>query len=345
MKQIVEAKRNINKESYNNCSDYLIDRLGQTAARNYFFPILEHYYLRKTEDLTVDASTAHFGLNERIILFDEVETLELMKDPHFRSRLAFPNQKRLPSPYAKRVSRGIYPAKIGMQRILDGLKDNFLRLGGRFILNAKIEDLEHNSGNVDRLTYTDKNTNKKCTISIQRLFWGAPNRLLANLLGYRSEYILERGKSAHLAHVIFDKAINIGDLYYLFNFDPTYDVFRVVNYSAHCPQISLDGGFRATIEYWSNSDCVNFEKIKTELLDMKIIDETHQVMFQELSPKGPAFPLQSVKNEEHLEEVRDYVNSKALKNVMTFGLSSKKHAFYTSDILAGAFAEYNELMT
>ena len=61
---------------------------------------------------------------------------------------------------------------------------------------------------------------------------------------------------------------------------------------------------------------------------MKIIDETHQVMFQELSPKGPAFPLQSVKNEEHFE-TRDYVNSKALKNVMTFGLSSKKHAFYT----------------
>ena len=78
---------------------------------------------------------------------------------------------------------------------------------------------------------------------------------------------------------------------------------------------------------------------------MNIIDENHQIIFRELSPKGPAFPLQSVKNEEHLQEIRDYVNSKALKNVMTFGQSSKKHAFYTPDILARAYADYNELMT
>ena len=126
-----------------------------------------------------------------------------------------------------------------------------------------------------------------------------------------------------MAHLIFDRTLNIGDLYYLFNFDPTYDVFRVVNYSAYCPQSSLDGGHRATVEYWSNSDYITFEKIRTELLAMNIIDKNHQIIFQELSPKGPAFPLQSIKNEEHLQEIRDYVNLKALKNVMTFGQSSK----------------------
>jgi hypothetical protein len=78
---------------------------------------------------------------------------------------------------------------------------------------------------------------------------------------------------------------------------------------------------------------------------MNIINESHQVIFQELSPTGPAFPLQSVKNEQYLEQVRDYVCSKALKNVVTFGQSSKKHTFYTPDILTSAYADYNELMT
>ena len=93
--------------------------------------------------------------------------------------------------------------------------------------------------------------------------------------------------------------------------------------TAHIVHNLLDGGHRATVEYWSNSDYITFEKIRTELLAMNIIDKNHQIIFQELSPKGPAFPLQSVKNEEHLQEIRDYVNSKALKNVMTFGQSSK----------------------
>ena len=124
--------------------------------------------------MTVDASTAHFGFNERIILFDEDETLELMEDPHFRSRIAFPNQKRLPSPYSNRLSRGVYPAQIGMQRILDGLRDNFLRLGGRFILNANIDHIEHKSGVVDHLSTRIRIVRKKELFPFRSFFGERP---------------------------------------------------------------------------------------------------------------------------------------------------------------------------
>ena len=57
MRQISEAKRNIDKKNYKNCSDYLIDRLGETAACNYFFPILEHYY----QSEQVESQGFHLG--------------------------------------------------------------------------------------------------------------------------------------------------------------------------------------------------------------------------------------------------------------------------------------------
>ena len=202
MRQIINARRDISKEYYQNCSKYLIDRLGKTIAQGYLFPILENFYDRQAEELTVDASTAHFGYDERVILFDEQQSLEFMQDEHLRMRLAFPNQKRLPEPYCKRNSRGIYTAQLGMQHIIDGIKENFLSLGGKFIFNAKVESLVQNSGSISTLNYTDKVSSKRNSVDLRTLFWGAPLHFLANLLGYTPEFEFERGKRAHL-HISF----------------------------------------------------------------------------------------------------------------------------------------------
>lgn len=342
MDQIQSAPKGINKTDYQNCSKYLIDRLGLHISEHYLFPILENLYEKKVTELTVDASTAHFGLNERIILFDENQTLSLLDDEHLRMRIAFPEQTRLPFPYSKRKSRGLYPSQIGMQRILHGLKENFLKVGGEFRFNSRIRSIGIKNEHVVSIKCANKRTGIESTIFIRKLFWGLPTVFLANLLGYSTTFELERGKRAHLAHFIFNKKLNLGELYYLFNFDSNYDVFRIVNYSAYCPDSRSDGGFRTTVEYWSNSNSVNCTKIYNEIAQMSVISKSHKILFQEMA-SGPAFPLQSVKNEKHLDEVRSFVNSKKLKNLMTFGQSSKKHTFYTPDILTSAFADYNNL--
>jgi len=341
IEQINNSKKNINKSNYKNCAEYLTDRLGKIISEKYLFPILENFYGRKPEELTVDASTAHFGLNERVILFEENKTLQLMEDEHLRMRIAFPNQRHLPEPYSRRSARGIYPARLGMQHIINGLKENFLALGGKIILNANIQSVGHNNGLISVLNYTDKNTGNLFSINLQGLFWGAPLQLLAKFLGYESKFELERGKRAHLAHVILNKKLNLSELYYLFNFDPSYEIFRVVNYSAYCPHSCSDGLFRATVEYWSNSDKINIQKINEELRDMCVLDKKHKLIFHELTA-GPAFPLQSVKNEELMDDVRKYVQSLALRNLLAFGPSAKKHSFYTPDILRGAFEDYGQ---
>jgi protoporphyrinogen oxidase len=340
MEQIKSAKRNINKGDYENCSDYLTARFGPLLSEKYLFPILENFYDRRIDQLTVDASTAHFGSNERVILFEENETIQLMQDEHLRMRLAFPNQKELPEPYSKRASRGVYPEKMGMIHIICGLKRKFQSLGGKFIFNASIESLDHTDGLISILTYVDQNSGDRHSVNLQTLFWGAPIQLLARLLGYVPEYELERGKIAHLAHIIVDKKLNLDEVYYLFNFDPQYKIFRVANYSAYCPKSSCDGSYRATVEYWSDSVSVEFDSVNDELLRMGVIGDQHKIIFQELTA-GPAFPLPSVMNEKHMDVVRNYVQSQSLVNVLAFGQSAQKHAFYTPDILTGAFTEYS----
>ena len=340
MGQINNSRKNITKSDYKNCAEYLIDKLGKIISEKYLFPILENFYDRKAEELTVDATTAHFGLNERVILFEENKTLQLMQDEHLRMRLAFPNQENLPHPYSQRSARGIYPTRLGMQHIIDGLKENFLALGGKIIFNANIQSVHHNNGSISMLNYIDKNSGNIHSIKLQALFWGAPLQLLAKFLGYTSEYELERGKRAHLVHMIVNKKLNLGELYYLFNFDSSYEIFRVANYSAYCPNSSSDGLYRATVEYWSNSESIDIQKVNDELLRMAIIDEQHKIIFQELAA-GPAFPLQSVKNEECMDDIRKYVHSLALRNVLAFGQSAKKHTFYTPDILRAAFEDYD----
>ena len=342
MGEVRNAKRNIDKHDYRNCSDYLIDRFGNTIPERYLFPILKNFYNKDVSQLTVDASTAHFGVNERIILFDKVETLKLMQNEHYKMRLAFPDQGQLPEPYSTRSARGIYPQKLGMQHLLDGLKDNFIAVGGKFIFNVKIKKLHEIHGSITALTYTNKNSGDKNTINLKALFWGAPLILLAKLLGYKHEYTLERGKRVHLAHIILDQKLNLGELYYLFNFDPSCKIFRIVNYSGFCPGSSKDGLFRATVEYWSDTDSVDFVTIKDELLQMSVIDQRHKVMFKEIT-SGPAFPLQSVNNQKHMEDVRNYFQSRGLRNVLAFGQSAKKHTFYTPDILLAAFAGYKRM--
>lgn len=343
LRDISTKKKVTEKDAFENCGDYLKSRFGNIVCEEFLFPILENFYLKSVYELTPEASTAHFGQNERVILFDEKKTLELMKDEYVRMRLAYPNQKSLPPPFSNRSGRGLYPKTLGMQNIIKGLVDSFLKLGGQIIFNAEPKEIIFSDSYVSGIYFHDKKLNERRFLKARNLFWSGPITSLASILGHDTDKAFEAGKKAYLAHIIVNKNLNIDDLYYLFNFDPNFDIFRITNYNAYCPLPSSSKGYKATIEYWSENSNLTFDNIYNELLEMGVLDFRHKLIYGELAPRGFLFPTKSVGNEALLNKMRDFIGGKKICNLLLFGQGSKKNTFYTTQILQSAFRDYNRL--
>ena len=261
----------IDKSHYSCCESYLIAKFGRTICEKSFFPALEGLHRKPISELDIDAASLHFGAEERVILFDEAVTEDLMKSEILRKRLAYPEQTRLPKEYSKRPGRAIYPKKLGIKHLVDRLKSQLINAGAEIILQSELEAINYIDDKIYSVTLKDVVDNRTYEYNIQNLYWNSALPLLAKKLGFNEKLNVELADKTYLAHFVFNKKTEIDDLYYIYNYDERFSSFRIVNYNGYCPSSSFDQKFRVTVEVWPHNKEFELDDIFNELVTMKVI--------------------------------------------------------------------------
>jgi hypothetical protein len=293
-------------------------------------------------ELDLDASSLHFGSEERVILFDEDVTKDLMKSDILRKRLAYPEQSNLPKEYSKRLGRAIYPKELGIKHLVKGLEMQLVDAGAEIILKSQLDSINYMDNKINSITSINLIDNTTTEYAIENLYWNSALPLLANKLGYTEKLDFDSADSNYLAHFVFDNKTNIDGIYYLFNYDEKFTSFRIVNYNGYCPTSSLDQKFRVTVEFWPHDKEVELDDIFNELVAMEVIEESTKVLFSSKEILSSGYPLPTIRNKKSIRVFRDYIGKKDLANLVLFGQSVEDDIFFIPDILKHAVRVFNK---
>ena len=340
--EILTSNLYIDKLEYNSCENYLLDKFGKTICQTSFFPILERLHKKPISELDIDASSLHFGSEERVILFDEDITKDLMKSDILRKRLAYPEQENLPKEYSKRLGRAIYPKKMGIKHLVKGLKTQLLNAGVEIAVKSQLDSINYIDNKINSITSTNLVNNTTTEYAIENLYWNSALPILANKLGYSNKLNFDIADKTYLAHFVFNKQTNIDHLYHIFNYDEKFTSFRIVNYNGYCPTSSLDQKFRVTVEFWPHKREMEVNDIFQELVTMKVIDEDAKVLFGTKEILSNDFPLPTIMNKESIRKLRDFISKKKISNLVLFGQTVEDNVFFIPDIMKHAFKVFNK---
>ena len=106
-------------------------------------------------------------------MFNEPLTLELMRSPYLRSRIAYPEQRRLPPEFVPSL-KTYYPKHYGIHRVIDALKEQLARNNVSILAETQVVGI----GRADRrvTTVTIERRGERTTIDGVVIFFGSTDR-------------------------------------------------------------------------------------------------------------------------------------------------------------------------
>ena len=325
--------------SYSNMSELLHYHFGLRVTEEVFEPILRKLYSLNAKEL--DPLAFRLTAMNRIVLFNEQATEDLMKSEYLRARIAFPDQLKLPISRKSR-SRGLYPKKFGFGKIIDTLVQSLEKSGVVFLLNTRIKDVVLDNFKIKYLTCDDQ---MKSQIEVHNgVIWAADVFGLLKSIGQPVESKIQFGLKRYI-NILLDKDPKMGGLYYFYNFDEISGIFRVTNYSSYCADAIKNGTFPICVEYWMPKEA-NEEEIVTEvsndLIEMGIIGSEAEILFAEVSPQPILFPNPSVEALTSIRNAVAIVDEKKIKNLILVGPLTSKDTFFLHEVLKIGFKKIKE---
>ena len=326
-------------ESYSNMSELLNFHFGFRITEEIFEPILKKLYSLSAKEL--DPLAFRLTAMNRVILFNEQTTEDLMKSEYLRARIGYPDQLKLPIARKSR-SRGLYPKVFGFGRIIDALVQNLEKSGVVFLLNTRIKEVVLENSKVKYLSCDDP---AETRIEVQNgVIWSADVFGLLKSMGQPVKSNIQFGLKRYV-NVLLNSEPKMGGLYYFYNFDEISGIFRVTNYSSYCSGAIKNGTFPLCIEYWipketKEEDIVT--EVTNDLIKMRIIDSKSKILFAEVSPQPILFPNPSV---EALTSIRNAVailDKKKIKNLILIGPLTSKDTFFLHEVLKSGYKQIKE---
>lgn len=329
-------------ESCENASEYLKMYFGKIPAKLIFSPILRKLYGCEPDSL--DRSALKLMALNRVVLFNERITRYLMKSEYLRSRIAFPEQLKLPK-IRKDYGRGIYPKKFGFDGVIERLAKSLTDAGVNIFLNSEVVDIERSP-----LTNQILSVSLKCpdgeihyTTNNLQIFWmSVPLRIPTKI---HDEMQLPPIKYSNKGRKVFVNILlrtypNSGDLYYFYVFDDKSSIFRVTNYSAYVPDATTSnrGNVPVTVEYWAqdkNSDEEIILVVEKDLVSMGFCT-SEDIASINISNRKNDFPTPDIESLSALRRRYEFLNNLAIN--MTFcGAFSRNDNFFLHENLKHAF--------
>lgn len=315
-------------------------RFGQAAAE-VIDAALRKQFGKAAQELAPFA--ARLTTLSRVVMFSEEPFTDLMASSTLRDRLAWPEQRTLPAHWES-GRKAYYPRKYGMYRVIDALLARLQAAGVEVLTGAQVMSLEKAGGRVKSLTV--EHGGQRRDIPLQKMVWTSGLPAVTQLLGLDlSRYRFDPPRKTVVVNLLLRQPPNMGDLYYLYCYEPGCHTFRVTNFAGYCEGAPRAGGWPIAVELLLDAPLPDAEGMKRLALDelkrFKVIASDEEVSFSAVEPLATGFPMPSVKNFEALSDMRERVAAEKLTNLTLLGILSEEDVFFQRDVLAQT---WNKLM-
>lgn len=317
---------------------YLVGRFGTTIADEVLGQVIAKLFGRVAAEL--DPMATMITSLDRVVLFDEPVMLALVGSEVLRSRLAFPDQRRLP-PGLSSGSRSLYPRNYGMYRVIDALRDRLQSMSVTIKCGATLSGLKVRSGRVVGVEYLVGGKALEMPVD-GHLVWTTGWNPLGAVLGASLTTKAERPRRTVLANILLDRPLACSGLHYFYCYDPDLLTFRVTNYAAFCSGAARAGGHPVCLEMFvDDAPVLDTEALgrraENELRRLGVVVDGTQVLFNKVEVLQAGFPLPSLTNMKALNEARAWVESRGIANLLVLGILAQPRQFFQKDVLRHAY--------
>lgn len=280
----------------------------------------------------------------RVVMFSEKPFASLMESPTLRDRLAWPEQRTLPAQYES-GRRAYYPRKYGMYRVINALRARLQTAGVEVLTSAQVQSFEMNGGRLEGLTVEHGGSTR--TISLEKMVWTSGLPAVAQLLGLDlSGYRFDLPRKTVVVNLLLREPPQMGDLYYLYCYEPGCHTFRITNFTGYCEGAPRAGGWPVAVELVLDAPLPDAEAMKRlaldELKQFKVITSDKDVIFSAIEPLATGFPMPSVNNFKVLSDIRTRIAVTQLDNLTLLGIMSEENVFFQRDVLAQTWSKLME---
>lgn len=325
-------------QGHDNAWDDVSTRLG-TAVAEVIDAALRKQFGKPAQELAPFAT--RLTTLSRVVMFSEAPFTDLMQSSTLRDRLAWPEQRTLPAHWES-GRKAYYPRKYGMYRVINALLARLQAAGVEVLTGAQVQSFEMNGGRVKSLTV--EHGSSKRVISPEKIVWTSGLPAVAQLLGLDlSGYRFDPPRKTVVVNLLLRQPPNMGDLYYLYCYEPGCHTFRITNFTGYCEGAPRAGGWPVAVELLLDAPLPDAEGMKRLALDelkrFKVIASDADVIFSAVEPLTTGFPMPSVNNFRALSDMRVRIAAAKIANLTLLGILSEENVFFQRDVLAQTWSK------
>lgn len=307
---------------------------GPSVTNDVIGPILFAQF--RTDPQMLHRSALWLTNIHRVLLLDEDELRARADDPGVRERIAFPEQRSLPSSWGS-GRRAFYPRKYGIHRVVDAIVARLRSAGARIVTSAQPVALETANHGICTVV-VDHAGGERERIAVDRLFWTASPLALARLLGVDTScFAFDHLRPTWIVNLLLRDRPLMGDLYYFFNYSPEFDTFRVTNYSAYCDGAPRNDRFPVAVELLLADGAAPAgvaAQAVDELVRFGIIERSGEATFAAATRLAAGIPLLTAANMSSMAGLHAAIESSSHPNLEVLGMMSHRGIFFQRDVLA-----------
>lgn len=311
-------------------------RFGAPIADHVVEPVLRKLWRHSGRELAAIAS--RIVLMDRVLVFDAQTMSDLMKADRVRARIGFPSQMELPLHY-RNAQRGYYPRKYGMYRVIEALAGKLAARGVKLHTRTEVSGLDL-SGDEIRQARLAGPDGEAVLDDVRLLHWTIPLFGLAPRLGLELPALRFDAPLPQVhCYFLLKQPPRMGELYSFYCFDAGYATFRVTSYASYCPDARRpDGSWPVCVELHFDpgsriDEAAAAQLAAEELQRMGIIASLEEIAFRRAVPARIGFPTLTHGNAANLARVREIVEGRNVRNLLTAGFAPERGIFFAHDVL------------
>lgn len=317
-------------------------KYGEPAAAEIVGPIIERIFKRPLPELT-DLALQLSGIS-RLLFFDEPIANELMRIDRLRAVIGYPEQRKLPERW-QHARRGFYPRTGGTRSLIEAMRARLKEMGVPCVTDAEITSLQTLPRGA-ALTYR-AGIDQPRHVEADHVFWTAGLLSYCRLKGITIPNVQSGPPLSHaIVNLAFPRPFDLGDVHYLYGYDPAVNFFRITNYGA------FDGGgdhadcVRITAEILFNKAQDREQLVAMTLKDLSRLTGDNvedQLIFSraEIAPTG--FPTPTISFMHAIADMRSRARDDLPPFVTLAGTMSEPNLFFQNDILRDTEAKCRRL--
>lgn len=328
-----------------NLAAYFETRFGPYAARKIFQPLAHKIWQQPLEQLSPwAAKIVHLS---RVVTHDAPTALALKVSPALDALIGFPEQLAFPEAMLSGRRKSLYPHRYGLSHVVDGIGNALERHGVQWATSTKITKLEFEAAHVTAVQTLNTVSNTQQRMGCAAILWTAPQFEMARHLEIRSAPPIDAALPHRVVYLFLDRPSRMGELYWLWSYDPGDSLVRVSNPAAYCPDAASPGHYPVCVEMHVTDAAIGDEaalaQAEQQLRMRELIDAGTAVLGGAVLPGGRSFFVPTLANCAAIAAQRRAIEEKNIANMFLSTQDLSAGIFYMSDILNASLARLDTL--